>query len=518
MEMMKIEILKNKFSKNILLLTLTLLISFSSFAQKKVAAKTTPGHKIVFEIAGLENQQILLAYHNSGKHYISDTVQLNDKGIGVLEGPNKKEKGVYLLVIPSMNNQYMEFLVSDQYFTLKTNKDNLAKDVVYIGSKENDIFTQDMNAMAELRKKSDLMLKQVANKDEATKKATNEEIMAMNKAFLANRDKIMKENPDLFYTDLLGLMKEVEIPEAPKKPNGELVDSAFGWNYWKAHYWDYTDFSEAGILRTPVFNSKLMNFMDKRVEPVQDSVIVACHNVIEKSKANPDVFQFTLVTLLNKYANSKIMGDDAVYVDLVKRYYETGQANWTDSAQLAKMLERANALAPLLLGAVSPDLVLRDTTLKVKYRLHDLPAKYTIVFVWDPECGHCKKSAPILRDFYNKYKNKDIMVYSIATINYNEIEEWKKFITEKELNFINVADPYAETNFRSIYDIASTPQVYVLDENKKIIAKRIGANQLEEFFYNYFKRYDKEKFKGMENLTFENVQDENHDSNDGHDH
>jgi len=418
---------KKKFtlSKNLLLMTLSLMIVFSSCAQKKAVTKT--GHKIVFEIAGLENQEILLAYHNSGKHYISDTLQLNDKAIGVLEGPKNKEKGVYLLVIPSMNNQYMEFLISDQYFTLKTNKENLAKDVLYIGSKENDIFTQDMNAMAELRKKSDLMLKQVANKDEAAKKATNEQIMAMNKEFLANRDKIMKENPDLFYTDLLGLMKEVEIPEAPKKPNGELVDSSFGWNYWKAHYWDYTDFSEAGILRTPVFYNKLINFMDKRVEPVQDSVIVACHNVIEKSKANEEVFQFTLVTLLNKYANSKIMGDDAVYVDLVKRYYETGQAKWTDSAQLAKMLERANALAPLLLGNVSPDLVMRDTTLKVKYRMHDLPSKYTIVFVWDPECGHCKKSAPILRDFYNKYKDKSIMVYSVATINYEEIDVWKKF-------------------------------------------------------------------------------------------
>lgn len=516
MKEMKLSLLKQKFnfSKKLLLITLTLFITLGSCAQKKTIAKT--GHKIVFELAGLENQEILIAYHNSGKHYISDTIKINEKGIGALEGPNNKDKGVYLLVVPSMNNQYLEFLISDQFFTVKTSKDNFAKDIQFIGSPENDIFTQDMRAMADLRAKSEMKQKQVANKDEAAKKAVNDEIMALNKAFLENRDKIMKDYPNMFYTDLLGLMKEVEIPEAPKKPNGELVDSAFGWNYWKNHYWDYTDFSEPGILRTPVYYNKLLQFVEKRTLPVQDSIIRSCHDVIDRSKANAEVFQFTLVTLVNKYANSKIMGDDAVYVDLVKSYYETGQATWTDSAQLSKMLERANALAPLLIGAVSPNLAMRDTSLKMIYKLHDLPSKYTVLFVWDPDCGHCKKSAPILRDFYNKYKSKDILVYSVATINAQELDSWKKFVKEKELNFINVADPYHETNFRSIYDISSTPQIYVLDENKKIIAKRIGAEQLEEFFFNYFKRFDKEKFKGMENLTFE-IQTE-HDDHDGHDH
>lgn len=492
---------KLKLSKKFLLITASLMVAFSSCSQqKKIAA---PGHKISFEITGLQNEEVLLAYHHSGKHYISDTVLLNEKGIGVIEGTENKPKGVYLLVVPSLKNQYLEFLVSDQYFSLKTNAENLSKDIVFTGSKENEIFRKDMIAMTDLRTTTDEMRKKSATKSDKDKKESETAILELNKAFLNNRDQIMKDNPDMFYTDLLGLMKEVEIPEPPKYDNGELIDSSFGYSYWKNHYWDYTDFSEPGILRTPVFYNKLLTFMEKRTEPTQDSIIVSCHKVLEKAKANDEVFQFTLVTLLNKYASSKIMGDDAVYVSLVKTYYETGQTNWTDSAQLAKMLERANALEPLLLGAVSPDLVLRDTTLNLKYRLHDLPADYTVVFVWDPECGHCKKSAPILRDFYNKYKEKSIMIYSIATINYQEMDVWKGFINKNNLNFINVADPYVETNFRTIYDIASTPQLYVLDKDKKIIAKRIGAEQLEEFFYNYFKRNDKQKFIGMEDLTFE---------------
>ncbi|MGB1018560.1 MAG: redoxin family protein [Chitinophagales bacterium] len=504
---------KVKLSKRAFLMVLSLMITLSSCSQKPAKKKPVakPGHKIVFKIKGLESQELLLAYHHSGKHYISDTIKMNEQGVGTIAGDDFKEKGVYLAVIPSLGNKYFEFLISDQYFTVETNTEDIVKALKFTNSPENEIFTKDMNAMADLRNKTTKMREEASTKDEKTKKATEEEITALNKAFLENRDKIVKENPDMFYTDLLGLMKEIEIPEPPKKDNGELVDSSFGWKYWKKHYWDYTDFSEAGILRTPLFYNKLMDFMTKRTAPIQDSVIVSARKVIDLSRQNDDVFQYTLVTLLNKYANSKIMGDDAVYVDLVKNYYETGLAYWTDSAQLAKMLERANALEPLLLGSVSPELTLRDTTLKMKYRLHDLPSDYTIVFVWDPECGHCKKSAPVLRDFYEKYKDKSILVYSIATINYQELDAWKGFIKEKNLNFINVADPYVETNFRKIYDIASTPQIFVLDKDKKIIAKRIGASQLEEFFFNYFKRNDKVKFEGMEGLTFEKA-----DSTDTH--
>lgn len=492
--------------KKSILILLSVMITMVSCGQKNTQKKVKqkPGHTIEFDISDMPNEQLLIAYHYSGKHYISDTVMLNEKGYGVLKGEEHKPKGVYLAVLPSLNNKYFEFLISDQHFKVKTTKAALGTNMVYTNSPENDIFNSDMLEMADLRAQSAKLKTEL---DEAKGKKKDEvkaEMEELNKSYLAKREKIMEDYPDFFYTDLLGLMKEINIPEPPKKANGELVDSSFGWKYWKKHYWDYTDFSEEGILRTPIYHNKLMDFMSKRTEPIQDSVITSCHLVLERAKANDEVFKYTLVNLLNKYANSKIMGDDAVYVELIDTYYKNGLAPWTDSAQLAKMIERANALAPLLIGKTSPDLTMRASDLKTQIRLHDLPSDYTIVFVWDPECGHCKKAIPHIKKFYDTYgKEKNIMVYAISTINYEQAEEWKEFIKEKDLTWTNVADPYHETPFRKVYDISSTPQVYVLDKDKKIIAKRIGAQQLEEFFFNYFKRFDKEKFKGMEGLTFE---------------
>jgi hypothetical protein len=61
------------------------------------------------------------------------------------------------------------------------------------------------------------------------------------------------------------------------------------------------------------------------------------------------------------------------------------------------------------------------------------------------------------------------------------VDEWKKFIDEHHFDWINVWDKYNFTNFRNLYDIYSTPTIYILDKNKKIIAKRIGVDQIEKF-------------------------------------
>ncbi len=43
--------------------------------------------------------------------------------------------------------------------------------------------------------------------------------------------------------------------------------------------------------------------------------------------------------------------------------------------------------------------------------------------------------------------------------------------------FINVWEPFGTSNFRDKYNISSSPILYLLDENKEIIAKKIGHKQ-----------------------------------------
>ena len=58
--------------------------------------------------------------------------------------------------------------------------------------------------------------------------------------------------------------------------------------------------------------------------------------------------------------------------------------------------------------------------------------------------------------------------------------EWVDFINKKEMyNWINAWNPYSY-EYKLKYDVQTTPVLLLLDENKKIIAKKIGAEQVDK--------------------------------------
>ena len=134
----------------------------------------------------------------------------------------------------------------------------------------------------------------------------------------------------------------------------------------------------------------------------------------------------------------------------------------------------------LVIGAQPPNLILKDTTDTKWFDFYSLKSDYTIVYFWDPECGHCKKTTPVLLDLYHNMKDKGVVVYAVGTELEND--DWKKYIIEHQLDFINVSDtPEHPDYFRTIYDIYSTPRIFILDKDKKIIAKQLSVEQIEEF-------------------------------------
>jgi peroxiredoxin len=499
----------------ITILLLSLFSIANSFAQKS-------GHKITIEIPQLANEEMFLAYHYGSKQYLNDTIVFDNKGKLAIQGEEKLQNGVYLAVFPKLKNKYFEFIVKEQFFGIQVKDTAKLGAPTFTNSIENNTFYADMAKMNEVRSISQKLDGQIKLSQEKDKAILKKELQDINTKFSDYRKQLMADNKNLFYTDLLGMMREIEIPEAPINEDG-VKDENFQFQYFRNHYWDFTDFSEEGIVRTPVLLGKMTDFFDKYTYKRQDSLIASCDIVLQQALANEKVFQYALITLVNKYASSKVMGDDAVYVHLVKNYYETDDAWWVDEEQLTKMKERRVALEPLLIGKISPNLTLRDTTVKESHELHSLKNDYVILYVWDPECGHCKKSTPKLGEFYKKHKTDDIMVYSITTSNIEELAEWKDFIKKHDLDWINVADLYHQTNFRKIYDVTSTPQVFVLDRNKEIIAKRIGVEQLEGFFHRYLKLKGDERYINFvlddENAVIEEQDGhDEHDEHDGHDH
>ena len=80
-----------------------------------------------------------------------------------------------------------------------------------------------------------------------------------------------------------------------------------------------------------------------------------------------------------------------------------------------------------------------------------------------------------------KKEGIDVEMYCPSIMAIEEMKKWTDFIKEHNLDWINVADPYRQNNFRFEWDIQSTPQIYILDKDKIIRAKRICAEPVEDF-------------------------------------
>jgi peroxiredoxin len=210
---------------------------------------------------------------------------------------------------------------------------------------------------------------------------------------------------------------------------------------------------------------------------IPDSINVSTDVLFKKGKANEEVFKYLINWITYYYESSKIMGMDAVFVHIVDNYHAKGQTPWIDSTQLHKIIDRANTLRPILIGAKTPQVVAVDSS-GHDVSLYSVKAKYTILIFWDQGCGHCKKEVPKLAELYEKMKDKGMKVYAVETE--DSPKEWKDFIKEHKLSWINVYQPdqYKRAVMKKIYDIYSTPVIYLLDENKVIKAKRIDVEQV----------------------------------------
>ncbi len=160
-------------------------------------------------------------------------------------------------------------------------------------------------------------------------------------------------------------------------------------------------------------------------------------------------------------------------------------------------MDNAKALKPLLIGKIAQDITLKSRDGE-KFNLHSVESPYTVLYFCRFDCGVCKKSTPHLKTFYEKYKDKGVKIVAVCTKYTSDVPKCWEYVDENEAgDWIHAADPYNISKFDKVYNIKSTPQVYILDENKEIISKRISAEQLGEVMEQIIQI--KEEEKAMEN-------------------
>jgi peroxiredoxin len=426
------------------------------------------GYSIKTEITGQQDTVAYLGHHFATQRYVDDTARVVN-GVATFAGTTELTEGIYFYYSPSV---YFEFLIGDQQFSISGTAPDVVATASIKGSPVNIGFYEMQRFTKTGRIKAEKLQASIdSTATAADKEAVATELLKIEQEVKDFQVELQKQYPGTILDRLIRVMQTPDVPEPP--PGADSL--TFKYNYYKSHFWDGIDIADPGLLRSPLLHNKIMDYLDNVVLQQADTTIIAVDELLATSKKNDEAFRYLLITLTNKYESSPIMGFDKVFVHLVDQYYLTNQAPWTDAETIKKLEERAATIRPNFIGNPAPSFTLQDT-LGTDYPLYDIKARFTVLYFYDPDCGHCKKSTPILYAAYPDLKSKDVEVLAICTT--TDARRWHEFIIENDLGWINLADLSSKTHFKYYYDVRSTPTVYILDKNKKILLKKVATEDV----------------------------------------
>lgn len=469
--------------------------------------------KIKFKIAGQKDTTVNLVKYLGKKLYYADTAEMKN-GVVEFDGSKQKE-GMLALFLPGQ--KMLEFIKNDEDLYIESDVKNLMKSAVVKKGNENKAFLAYALFVSGERNKASKKVKErdAFDKESDDYKKLDEELSGINQGVLDYQNNLIEKFKDDLLGKMIKMSLDVEVPEAPKNPNGSLVDSNFRFNYFRTHYFDNIDFNDDRLVKTPIFHNKVSKYFGNTMMVQHwDTIIKYAFDLCDRLPNKGEMFQYCVNYVTTTFDKSKIMGMDKVVIKMGEKYYCTPQADgkplafWMPKENLDKFCERVNKQKNLVMGATPPNLRLRDTSDKVWRDYYSLKSDYTILYFWDPECGHCKKITPKMQTLYaEKLKARNVEIFAVGKATDADFEKWKAFIKKHNLEFINVAltkklfeeasdksndqaklkellakyTTIESLNYQQAFDIFALPKVWILDKDKKIIAKSLSISQIEEF-------------------------------------
>jgi len=449
----------------------------------------TAGYNIGITLKPYHGQYVYLGYYYGKIKALADSTRLDINSVGAFKGKEKLPGGIYFVVSPRKEILFEVLLDKQQNFSIVADSATLPASVKFAGSSENSLFQSYSRFAGSTGKTINEHMEQLAAaKSKADSNRISEDLRRLNGQLQHFRDSVITKNPTTMLAALFRALREPVVPPADKQPGGKY-DSLYAYHYFKGHFWDGVSFTDERLIRTPIFEMKLDKYYKDLVVPAPDSISIETDIMLVKAGPNKEMFKYLLTYFVQKYINPTYMGQDAVFVQLFEKYINNNpQVDWFTEKYKKYMYDRAYSLMANLIGNPAQNLELVDTADQPK-PLFGINAPFIVICFWDATCSHCKEVVPKLDSMYqHKWKQEGVVVYGVMVDGGKAA--WLNYIHDNNLkDWIHVYETAAQrdagyaagkANYRQLYDVYQTPVLYLLDKDKRIIAKKLTYDQIEE--------------------------------------
>ena len=460
--------------KNLVMMKRLLVTAFAILLLPSLAAAKSDGYKFTLQIDGCTDSMVLLCYYHAQTERILDTAFNNGRGRFLFQGTRTLEPGLYFF--SNEKGRKVDFVVYHEkpVFKFHTDQRDWMRNMSVSGSRQNTLFFN-FNRSTE-------------HYYDAVRDARDEMDSA---AFLEfRRQQFLRVDTlrlDFIARHPESMLARMMMASKDPLPPPDSVTGNDRYFYIMHHFFDNMPLDDNFIIRTPrsVFYNRIDEYVDKRMQGLPPELIIPLlDTLIDRSEPAPEVFKWLVLTLTERYLQSNIMVYDEVYVHLVQRYFATGKVTFLPPSTVDEQVTRASKWEHLLVGREAPELILFDTTRRV-WSLHHMPGRYTLLLFWSPTCGHCRTIIPEVYQVFDRVADSlDMTAFAILSEpEEHTVEKWKTFLADHHMTnprWVNLNGGEANIDWREVYDVQTTPQIYLIDnDTHKFLAKKLSADLLE---------------------------------------
>ena len=237
------------------------------------------------------------------------------------------------------------------------------------------------------------------------------------------------------------------------------------------------DMGDTVLLRSDAYIEKAVRYMELYMDPddsyavLQQELTTAMDKILAASSTNRQVFAFMLEYLTSVAADYHFNG-------ILEHLSENWMNVDCNDPLESRLQTRIKGYQKLAIGTQAPSFAVRDKDGNV-LTLEKIPAEYVLIIFYVSTCSHCRQLMPNIVEKRRIMPEDNLEIIAVSID--EEIEAWEHYISTNDFEWINVRETKGwDGTVASSYSIFSTPTIFLLDKNRKIIAKPNDWKELEK--------------------------------------
>lgn len=371
-------------------------------------------------------------------------------------------KGMYRIVYAAPQDEYNFDLIYNTKEDVELSF-NLEDGVTYINSQENlllDAYSKNLQ----------LLSKNI----HAFYTSANQNKKSFDSVF-----KVLSEKQIEFEKETEGLIASHFIKASRPYIPSEIEDAESYSKNLKLHYFKNIDFGNETLQSSRFLIETVLNYVltFKNEEDKNSSYQSNIDDAIKAIGDNPIIKNTILKVLWTHFAEAET---ETVANYIADKYlFDLAKNEET-------LLGKLSVFKNTSINATAPDFNLEipkgEKVEVIKLLNYDQAEQYLLVF-WSSTCSHCLEELPKLQKYVNALEEGSLKVIAVGLE--DDISRWKNK-TYDFPSFIHVfGEGKWDNEIGNAYGVTATPTYFVLDKNKKIIAKPYDFPAFE----NYYKAY-----------------------------